>query len=568
MSDLEDDLLALAGADSGSENDMSDVPLKRARTDSSSRKKARTSGDENSQQSNDDDDDDDEDDFDPEVDVEFGGRGGAKDHDEDDDADDDEVMDEEDDSLTNPYPLEGKYKDEADRASLLEMDEIEREQTLFERSQEMDRYNEKKYLQQRMKQQKLQGVEKKTRSSSRQTGTTTAKTSKSDKLSELRKQREQRTRRREDDYEDDEDDEEAGASGAEDDEELSDEYADGDEAVVWGAGKSQYKPRTYVKATVSDINKIRVGRSFLSKFLYYKEFAESVVKTFGKINVGVDRRTRRPMYRAVQIEEVVYHPSKQYKLGENKTDIYLLVSQNKTQKKEFPLSVFSDADITQDEFERYAVELAKLNEEVPYVDDINEKAEQLHRLMNSGLSNKDIDEMVSRKQKLQKGIYAYDAVYQKSKVMDELKVAKQENNVSRVKELTNKLQQLEQILYKDNARSSQSSSTSMSKVNERNRKLNQTNIRKAEVKSSILRKTTDLSDGDPFSRLKTTTRIFYQDLVNEENQKALQDAQANFDNMIAEKNEQEARIASSTYRVLGNFDKLIAQVDFNFVPQL
>ena len=108
----------------------------------------------------------------------------------------------------------------------------------------------------------------------------------------------------------------------------------------------------------------------------------------------------------------------------------------------------------------------------------------------------------------------------------------------------------------------------MSKVNERNRKLNQTNIRKAELKSSHLRKTGELDEGDPFLRLKTTTRIFYQELVNEENQKALQDARANYETMMAEKNEQEAKIASSTYRELGNFDRLIAQVDIDFVPAL
>ncbi|OBA20668.1 plus-3-domain-containing protein [Metschnikowia bicuspidata var. bicuspidata NRRL YB-4993] len=535
MSDLDDDLLALAGADSGSEHEVLDVPSKQHSAEDSAE----------------------DGEFDPEVDVEFGSRGAE------DTAQNGADSSDEGAPLANPYPLEGKYRDEADRARLLAMDEVEREQALFERSQEMDRYTEKTYLQQRMRQQKTQGVEPKTRALSRKTGVPTAKT---DTLSELRKQREQRTRRREDDYEDDDD------AGAEDDSEqdagFSDASADAADGVVWGAGALQHRPRTYVRATAADINKIRVGRSFLGKFLYYKEFAEAVAHTFGKINVGVDRRTRQPMYRAVQIEEVVLHPHKQYRMGDGKTDMYLLVSQNNAQKKEFPLSVFSDADITPDEFARYAAELAKLNEEVPYVDDVNEKAEQLHRLMNSGLSNKDIDEMVSRRQKLLKGITAYDAVYQKSKVLDELKVARQENNTARVKELTAQLNTLEQVLYKDNARSSQSSSTSMSKVNERNRKLNQTNIRKAEVKSSFLRKTTDLSDGDPFSRLKTTTRIFYQELVNEENQKALQDAQANFESRIAEKSEQEAKIASSKYRVLGNFDKLIAQVDIDFSPRL
>lgn len=561
MSDLEDDLLALAGGDSGSEAELLDIPLKRARDVDGSRKRARTASDNDEDGENDDDgeeeeEEDGDDDFAADQDADMA------------DADEDDE-EEEEDELTNPYPLEGKYKDEDDRQRLLDMDEIEREQTLFERSQEMDRYNEKKYLQKRLKQQKLQNVEKKTRSSSRKSTATGVRTSKLDKLSELRKQREQKSRRSTaaDDYNDDDDEEEEEEEEDEEQDDFDGGYGE-DNEVVWGSGKSRFKPRSLERATVSDINKIRVGRSFLSKYLYYRKFDDIIVKTFGKINVGMDRRTRRPMYRLVQIEEAINRPQKQYKLGDAKTDLYLLVSQNRTQTKEFPISVFSDGDILADELDRYAQELAKTNEDLPYVDDVNDKAQQLNELMNSGLSNQDIDEMVSKKKQMLGGIRAYDAVYQKSRVLDELKVAKQEGDVARIKELTNKLHKLEDVLLKDNERSSKSSLTDMSKVNERNRKLNQTNIRKAELKSSHLKKTTDLSDGDPFSRLKTNTRIYYEDLVNEENKKALQDAQANYDNMIAEKNEQEAKIATSTYRVLGNFDKLIALVDVDYVPVL
>lgn len=543
MSDIEDDLLALAGADSGSDNEMLDVPLKRVKAEESSQKETAEDDDV------DDDEDNDDGDFDDAGDVDM-----------DVDEEEDEDEDEEDEDLTNPYPLEGKYKDEADRERLLEMDEIEREQTLFDRSQEMDRYNEKKYLQQRMKQQNR--VEKKTRSSSRKVPATGAKSSKLDKLSELRKQRERKSRRDADDYDEEEDEDE---EVDEEEEDVDDGY---DDEVVWGSGLSRTKPRTFERANFVHINKIRVGRSFLNKYLYYRLFAEVVPKTFGKINVGMDRRTRQPMYRVVQIEELVSHPQKRYSLGDTKTDLYLLVSQNKSQTKEFPLSVFSDADITQDEFERYVQELSKTNEDLPYVDDVNEKAEQLHQLMNSGLSNKDIDDMVTKKQKMLGGISSFDAVYQKSRARDELKVAKQEGDTVRVKELTKRIQELEQILFQDNQRSGSGSVNDMSKVNERNRKLNQTNIRKAELKSSIMRKTGELDEGDPFLRLKTNTRIFYQDLVNEENQKALQDAQANYDNMIAQKNEQEAKIALSTYRELGNFDKLIALVEIDFAPAL
>lgn len=272
------------------------------------------------------------------------------------------------------------------------------------------------------------------------------------------------------------------------------------------------------------------------------------------------------MYRVVQIEEVVTYPQKQYQVGETRTDMYLLVSQNRQQTKEFPFTVFSDGDIFPEEFERYLQELSKTNEDPPYVDDVNEKAEEIHRLMNSGLTNQDIDEMISRKQKMKNGMRAYDAVYEKSKAMDELRVAKQEGNVERIRELSDRIKKMDEILLKDNERASKSSLTSMSKVNERNRKLNQTNVRKAELKS--MKKVNESVEGDAFSRLKTNSRMFYKDLAKEENQKALHDARANYDTMIAEKNEKEAKIATSTYREMGVFDKLIALIDLNIVPTL
>lgn len=553
MSDLDDDLLALAGADSGSDEDVN--VAKRAGADEGSRKRLKTGSsedeDEDEEEGGDNDDDEDEEDFDEEA-------GG----DDDGDADDSKIYDEEEEEeeeLTNPYPLEGKYKDEEDRERLLDMDEIEREQTLFDRSQEMDRYNEKIYLRQRLKQ--AQGTEKKTRTSSRQAAQG-ARSSKLDKLSELRKQRERKSRKAAaDDYDDEEEEEEEEEEIEEDDEE-----AYGDEEVVWGSGKSKFRPRSFEKASAAHINKIKIGRSFLSKYLYYRNFGEAVAKSFGKINVGVDRRTRRPMYRVVQIEEVVTYPQKQYLVGETRTDMYLLVSQNRQQQKEFPFTVFSDGDIFPEEFERYLQELGKTNEDPPYVDDVNDKAEELHRLMNSGLTNQDIDEMISRKQRMKNGMRAYDAVYEKSKAMDEIRVAKQEGNVEKVKELSARVREMEDILVRDNERASKSSLTSMSKVNERNRKLNQTNVRKAELKS--MKKGSESIEGDAFSRLKTNARVFYKDIANEENQKALQDARANYDTMIAEKNEIEAKIATSTYREMGVFDKMIAQVDVNIVPQL
>lgn len=567
MSDLEDDLLALAGAGSEEEQEQryesasdSDIPLKRkTKGGANDAKRRKVSSD---------DDDQDEDGEDEDV--------------NDDDEDEEE---EEEEELTNPYPLEGKYKDEDDREELLDLDEMEREQILFERSQEMEKYNERKYLLQRMKQQKqteklkqrqLEG--KKTRSSNRTKTATSAKTSKLDKLSELRKQREQKTsrsRRRDEDFsgeeeEEDEDEDDEGLEEEEDDG-LEDDYEEGE--VVWGSGKtkSKFKTKSYEIAKYEDIMKIKIGRSILHKYCFYSDFNDTIIDTYGKINLGVDKRTKRPIYRMVQIIDIKNHPNKPYNLPGFKTDIYLLVSQNKNQQKEFPINIFSDSPVTREEFDRYKFELSKTNEEFPYVDDVNEKYEQLQHLLNRGVSDKDVNEMIERKKKLKGNIQAFDAVFEKTKILDKLTIAQQQNNLESVKKLNEELKRLEDVLISQTQQNNNSKSLStMSKVNERNRKLNQENIRKAELKSSHLKKMADQSEsnGDPFSRLKTQTRVFYQDLLNQENAKAIDEAKSNYDKLIEEKAKIEEQIATSTYRVLGNMDKIIGEIDVKIDLQL
>ncbi|ODV79078.1 plus-3-domain-containing protein [Suhomyces tanzawaensis NRRL Y-17324] len=554
MSDLDDDLLALAGGagDSGEESDGYEPTLSK-----------RSRSEEKDDGAVEDDDDDDEALSSKKrridtSDLEF----------------DDDEEDEEDDELVNPYPLEGKYKDEDDRDKLESMDEIQREQILFERTQEMERFNEKKYLQQRMKQQKkLQkqqsgGTAKATRSSNRNKDSN-VKTSKLDKLSELRKQREQKSRKNYDDYEDDEEEEEDDDDLRDDEEE--DDYEDG--VVTWGGASKSKSKRSNVRSNLDDINKIRVGRSLLSKYCFYAFFSDLVIDCFARINLGMDKRTRKPMYRMVKIVDVRSIPEKAYRLNNAKSDLFLKVSQNRKQTKEFPISIFSDSPITPDEFKTYEHELDKTGESIEYQDEATEKYNQIQYYLNKGVSDKDVNEMLEKKRKLldtkksDGALTGVDAVFRKSKLLDELKIARQQGDAQKSTAIIEKLKAIEDAMA-SRAKSSNTSESlnTMSKVNERNRKLNSTNIRKAEIKTKNA--VVQFDGGDPFSRLKTVTRMFYQGLTAEENEKALNDARLNLQEKLAEKSKQEEKIATSTYRLLGEMDKLIKTIDIDINLEL
>jgi RNA polymerase-associated protein RTF1 len=89
------------------------------------------------------------------------------------------------DSFRNPYPLEGKYKDEDDRERLLNLPEIEREQVLYQRSEELLRLKEKRDLAALVNQ-----VEP--RRSGREGQLRSEKAGKRDDLTELKKRREEK----------------------------------------------------------------------------------------------------------------------------------------------------------------------------------------------------------------------------------------------------------------------------------------------------------------------------------------------------------------------------------------
>ena len=99
------------------------------------------------------------------------------------------------------------------------------------------------------------------------------------------------------------------------------------------------------------------------------------------------------------------------------------------------MSIFSDSPINQDEFDRYLKELNKTDEVIEFLDDVNSKFDELTKFYSKGLTDKDINDMIARKQKFKKkgNISMYDAVNRKTNLLDRLKIAKQQGNLEKFK---------------------------------------------------------------------------------------------------------------------------------------
>lgn len=561
MSDLDEDLLALAGAGEVDEEEEEEVLLSTSKRtkqhqENASSKKRRIDVDS--------EEEDEEDDYNPNV-VSAGGYKG-------------QISDEESEEEPNPFPLEGKYKDEEDRERLESLPEMERETLLFERSQIMRKYQERRLFRERKRQQEInKNRMSRTRSSGRTTHATGHSELMSSQLSQLKKQREKKQNRH---YSDDDDEYKEDKDEEEDD--YEDDYKDDDDDYYEDetdynplARKSKYDERTrsdneveWVEeedrdSDLNDFNKIKIGRSFVTKFCFYPGFNDLMKGCYGRVNVGINKRSGQPMYRMVKIERVFLQ--KPYSMGKFYTNQYFGVTQGKD-RKVVQMNFFSDGLITQSEFDRYLNALDKSNITKPSSHVLNNKSKELFSFVNEPLTEKTTNEIIRNRMLFNKKLSGTNAVIEKTVLKNKLQYARETGNERDIAKYSAQLRNFEKRIstYEKHHENDQTGTKKLGALTSKNRKLNMDKIRHAEHSKKEKTPSID-SKTDPFSRLKTRTRMYYQEVQQEENDKAkalAQQRQIEEDKEDKERKEKELLLAN--FKRLGGLENIIGSIDIKF----
>lgn len=558
MSDLDEDLLALAGADEEEEDEVLLSTSKRSmQHDHSSSKKRRIDIDS--------DEEEEEDDYNPDV-VSAGGHN----------YEGSNPNEEEEEEEANPFPLEGKYKDSADRENLEAMPEMERETLLFERSQIMRKYQERRLFRERKRQQEINSNKvSSVRSSGRTTHATGHSDLKTSKLSQLKKQREKKQNK---DYSDDED--EYRDDEEEEEDNYEDEYKDDDEEYMEDeadynplARKSKYDAPSEDEvewaedvereSDLNDFNKLRIGRSFVAKFCFYPGFNDLVKNCYGRVNVGVNKRSGQPMYRMVKIERVFLQ--KPYNMGKFYTNQYFGVTQGKD-RKVFQMNFFSDGLFTQSEYERYFHSLEKANMTKPTTYVLNNKHKEIVSFVSEPLTEKLTDDIVKNRMLFNKKLSGTNAVLEKTVLKSKLQYARENDNERDVAKYSAQLRNLEKRIstYEKHHENDQAGTKKLGALTSKNRKLNMDKVRNSDHTKKEDTPTID-SKTDPFSRLKTRTKMYYQEVQQEENDKAkalAEQKQIEEDKEAKALKERELLLAK--FRRLGGLENIIGSVDIKF----
>lgn len=218
------------------------------------------------------------------------------------------------------YPIEGKFMNAADKAEILAMPEIKREELLAERAQEVERDRQNRALRQLLSAREAESkkLDKKRKAGAADLDENQRKTSRQrtklgggkvgeastgiDSLKKARAEKNDRQRRR------DEDKEKHRDRRAVHDE--SDLDAEGESEPEWDDGKSRNKKskspdyRDAEPAGLHDIERVRVGRSRFAMVCFYPGFDEAITGCFVRISVGIDKESGQNIYRMALIKGV------------------------------------------------------------------------------------------------------------------------------------------------------------------------------------------------------------------------------------------------------------------------
>jgi RNA polymerase-associated protein RTF1 len=228
---------------------------------------------------------------------------------EESDSDDDEGVSFADE--VDRYPLEGKFINAADKAEIMAMSEIKREEILADRAQEVERDKQSRALKQLLaargatekkaaKKRKAEELEDSQRKTSRQRtklggGKVGESSSGIDSLKRARAEKDDRQRRRQEDRERNVDRKDRDFDDYQDDQEESE--------VEWDDRKrSESPPAKSLPAEYEDFLRCKVGRREFAEYCFYPGFEEAFTGLYVRIAIGADKRTGQMTYRMALIK--------------------------------------------------------------------------------------------------------------------------------------------------------------------------------------------------------------------------------------------------------------------------
>ncbi|KAL4991034.1 hypothetical protein BDW68DRAFT_153192 [Aspergillus falconensis] len=421
------------------------------------------------------------------------------------------------------YPYEKLYHSAQDKQEIMAMPEIQREQILSERAQEVDRHNQdlalRRLLASREREEARKAKKNKRKASAANLDEGNRKSSRqkttlggrkvgeaSEAIEAYKRQREQKGKRDELRRRD------TTAKDHKAKSRVSDEDADGESEVEWDdRERSPSPPKDDPPAELRDIQRARVGRTNFAQVCFYPGFEDAMVGCYVRLNVGPNPNGVNE-YRLAMITEI--KEGKKYALeGANgrsfTTDQYAVLAHGKTMRA-FPFVACSDSPFTEAEFNRWRQVMAIEDCKMPTKSQLAKKVMDINRLINHQFTPEELNEKL-RKQGL---LDTKTTFFKRVDIEKKLKIAQELGDDDEVGRLQVELANLGSSA-KPRTEKKLTEHERLAQLNLRNQKLNYENVRRAQIeeRKASRKAAAAAARGEgslnPFLRVKTRAKTHY-----------------------------------------------------------
>lgn len=258
--------------------------------------------------------------------------------------------------------------------------------------------------------------------------------------------------------------------------------------------------KTVYITTREDLNKLRLSRHKMERFINLPMFERVVTSCFVRISIG--NNGTKPVYRVAEITGVVETP-KIYQFGKSRTNRGLRLKHG-AQERVFRLEFISNQDFTESEFEKWRSVCATSNIEMPTMDTLQQKQREIKEALNYEYNDEDVNKIIDEKNRFRQRPTNY--AMKKTILMKERDAALLRGDDDLARQLGIQIDELENRASELDKRRSSSISL-ISYINDRNRKRNVEEAEKAIMEE--IRATKGMKIEDPFTRRSTQPRMTF-----------------------------------------------------------
>ncbi|KAK2460870.1 hypothetical protein APHAL10511_007340 [Amanita phalloides] len=414
----------------------------------------------------------------------------------------------EDDTNRDPYPFEGKYKDEMDRQwqvvfaipklaadpchRLMGLPEIERERILADRADQKQLLDDEKILSQMVREQRgavtANGDDDRVSAAAKRQhtarGSTKEKTKKLDELKARRKAKDEKKKSRQLSPKRDH-------SSSSMDMEISDEESEDGQITKYDEEEEKERklldklnsaPRKAHEedhpAELANLEKCRLSRDHLAKYCMAPWFEEYVQGAFVRYLIG--HQDEGPVYRICEISNLAVDLVKPYNVNNKTVDQAFELKHGKSVRV-FTMDKVSNGPFVDKEFERFKTTLMAEKVQLPTKKQLERKVAQMEKLITQPITESDVSAMLARKSQLSKNKTAALFTMERSRLTQARTLAQRRRDFAEVTEIDKKLEELNANSEISPAQTSVvEEEDKLAKVNERNRRANLEAVRRAE----------------------------------------------------------------------------------------